>query len=106
MINTDYNALNVYASDTRSRASQTSDMTLVSEENARGAKNARSTNDVAAVLTLSARAAAKTPILKRGSRGTAVEKLQKNLTKLGYDTKGTDGIFGDRKSTRLNSSHP
>ncbi len=94
MINTDYNALNVYASDTRSRASQTSDMTLVSEENARGAKNARSTNDVAAVLTLSARAAAKTPILKRGSRGTAVEKLQKNLTKLGYDTKGTDGIFG------------
>ena len=67
MINTDYNALNVYASDTRSRASQTSDMTLVSEENARGAKNARSTNDVAAVLTLSARAAAKTPIVKRGS---------------------------------------
>jgi len=34
-------------------------------------------------------------ILKVGSRGTAVKELQKNLTKLGYDTKGTDGIFGN-----------
>lgn len=34
-------------------------------------------------------------ILKVGSRGTAVTELQKNLTKLGYDTKGTDGIFGN-----------
>ncbi len=34
-------------------------------------------------------------ILVVGSRGTAVAELQKNLTKLGYDTKGTDGIFGN-----------
>jgi hypothetical protein len=32
--------------------------------------------------------------LKVGSRGTAVTALQKNLTELGYNTKGTDGIFG------------
>lgn len=34
-------------------------------------------------------------ILLVGSRGTAVAQLQKNLTKLGYNTKGTDGIFGN-----------
>ncbi len=34
-------------------------------------------------------------VLKTGSRGAAVTELQKNLTKLGYDTKGTDGIFGN-----------
>lgn len=34
-------------------------------------------------------------ILTVGSRGTKVSDLQRNLTKLGYDTKGTDGIFGD-----------
>ncbi len=33
-------------------------------------------------------------ILKVGNRGPAVTELQKNLTELGYDTKGIDGIFG------------
>lgn len=33
-------------------------------------------------------------ILTVGSRGARVTELQKNLTKLGYNTKGTDGIFG------------
>lgn len=33
-------------------------------------------------------------ILKRGSRGPAVQELQRKLTSLGYNTKGTDGIFG------------
>ena len=33
-------------------------------------------------------------ILKRGSRGPAVEVLQKKLTSLGYSTNGIDGIFG------------
>lgn len=33
-------------------------------------------------------------ILTVGSRGARVTELQKNLTKLGYSTKGTDGIFG------------
>lgn len=32
--------------------------------------------------------------LTLGSRGEAVVTLQQNLTKLGYDTKGTDGVFG------------
>ncbi|MDQ0199798.1 L,D-transpeptidase family protein [Neobacillus ginsengisoli] len=33
-------------------------------------------------------------ILKRGSRGPAVQELQRKLTSLGYNTKGIDGIFG------------
>lgn len=33
-------------------------------------------------------------ILTVGSRGARVTELQKNLTKLGYNTNGTDGIFG------------
>lgn len=33
--------------------------------------------------------------LKVGSQGTAVRVLQTKLTELGYDTKGTDGIFGN-----------
>ncbi len=38
-------------------------------------------------------------LLKVGSRGEEVRALQENLTKLGYDTNGTDGIFGnDTKS--------
>jgi len=32
--------------------------------------------------------------LKLGSSGEAVKELQVNLTKLGFDTKGTDGVFG------------
>lgn len=42
----------------------------------------------------SVQATKSTPVLKEGSKGTAVKQLQVNLTKLGYDTKGTDGIFG------------
>lgn len=33
-------------------------------------------------------------ILKKGSRGSAVKQLQQKLTSLGYNTKGTDSIFG------------
>ncbi|SHG86363.1 Putative peptidoglycan binding domain-containing protein [Thermosyntropha lipolytica DSM 11003] len=32
--------------------------------------------------------------LRLGSRGTYVQNLQRDLTFLGYDTKGVDGIFG------------
>lgn len=39
--------------------------------------------------------------LKVGSRGTAVTSLQKNLTELGYNTKGTDGIFGNNTKTAV-----
>lgn len=34
-------------------------------------------------------------VLSVGSRGSNVKKLQENLTKLGYNTYGTDGIFGN-----------
>lgn len=33
-------------------------------------------------------------ILKKGSSGSAVKELQRQLTDLGYNTKGIDGIFG------------
>ncbi|MEH7336900.1 L,D-transpeptidase family protein [Neobacillus drentensis] len=33
-------------------------------------------------------------ILMKGSQGPAVMELQRKLTSLGYNTKGTDGIFG------------
>nr|WP_224771221.1 peptidoglycan-binding protein [Metabacillus idriensis] len=34
-------------------------------------------------------------ILKKGSRGPAVEELQRKLTSLGFSTKGIDGAFGN-----------
>ena len=34
-------------------------------------------------------------VLSVGSRGSNVKKLQENLTKLGYNTYGADGIFGN-----------
>lgn len=33
-------------------------------------------------------------VLKKGSRGSAVQELQRKLTALGYNTKGIDGVFG------------
>ena len=39
--------------------------------------------------------------LKVGSRGPEVENLQDDLTKLGYDTKGADGIFGENTKAAL-----
>ena len=40
-------------------------------------------------------------LLKIGSRGPEVAKLQTDLTNLGYDTKGADGIFGENTKTAL-----
>ena len=34
------------------------------------------------------------PVLRKGSKGEAVKKLQEWLYLLGYDPKSTDGIFG------------
>lgn len=39
-------------------------------------------------------ALSKSGTLKKGSKGPAVKELQQRLTALGYDPKGTDGIFG------------
>lgn len=36
------------------------------------------------------------PILKKGARGSAVEQLQIQLQGLGFDTGGSDGVFGDQ----------
>ncbi|MFY9297162.1 MAG: peptidoglycan-binding domain-containing protein [Caldicoprobacterales bacterium] len=35
-------------------------------------------------------------MLKKGSRGTEVKKLQEQLNKLGYNCGKADGIFGDK----------
>ena len=40
-------------------------------------------------------------LLKQGSKGVEVENLQIDLTKLGYNTKGADGIFGENTKTAL-----
>ncbi|MGG4491103.1 L,D-transpeptidase family protein [Metabacillus idriensis] len=40
-------------------------------------------------------AASNGTILKKGSRGSAVEELQRKLTSIGFSTKGIDGAFGN-----------
>ena len=58
-------------------------------------------NSVGVILSLSsqkasasAKSSGSNSTLKVGSRGSKVKDLQKNLTKLGYSTKGIDGVFG------------
>ncbi|MGH2839819.1 MAG: peptidoglycan-binding domain-containing protein [Solirubrobacteraceae bacterium] len=34
------------------------------------------------------------PVLKRGSKGLPVRRLQRRLTAVGFDTGGIDGVFG------------
>ena len=41
------------------------------------------------------------PVYQKGSRGTAVERLQKNLTFLGFSTGGVDGAFGGKTETAV-----
>ena len=40
-------------------------------------------------------------ILKKGSRGPAVQELQRKLTSIGYSTKGVDGVFGANTDTAV-----
>ncbi|WP_026694177.1 L,D-transpeptidase family protein [Peribacillus kribbensis] len=40
-------------------------------------------------------------LLKKGSKSSAVTALQKKLTSLGYNTYGTDGIFGSKTESAL-----
>ena len=106
MINTGYTAL----SNTGNMASLQAYSTSDSSPKINAANNANTYANSGVILTLSkqaislglasgvARTLAPTStasVLKTGSRGAAVTELQKNLTKLGYDTKGTDGIFGN-----------
>jgi peptidoglycan hydrolase-like protein with peptidoglycan-binding domain len=39
------------------------------------------------------------PVVRRGSTGLAVRRVQKRLTLAGYDTGGVDGIFGAATET-------
>ena len=41
------------------------------------------------------------PVYQKGSRGTEVERLQKNLTFLGFSTGGADGAFGGKTETAV-----
>src|SRR3546814_5880723 len=54
------------------------------------------------VMALSVQEAA--PALQRGASGVEVQILQHRLNRIGA-LLDCDGDFGDRKSTRLNSSH-
>ena len=105
MINTGYTAF----SNTGNMASLQAYSTSDSSPKINAANNANTYANSGVILTLSkqaislglasgvARTLASTTtasVLKTGSRGAAVTELQKNLTKLGYDTKGTEGIFG------------
>ena len=40
-------------------------------------------------------------MLKKGSRGTEVKKLQEQLNKLGYNCGKVDGIFGSRTESAV-----
>lgn len=82
----------------------------VSGEKASQYQNANAFNNVGVICTINnktaltrfdsvdgtvyQKGASKTTVLKVGSKGSKVKELQKNLTKLGYSTNGTDGIFG------------
>ena len=115
MINTGYTAL----SNTGNMASLQAYSTSDSSPKMNAANNANTYANSGVILTLSkqaislglasgvARTLASTStasVLKTGSRGAAVTELQKNLTKLGYDTKGTDGIFGNDTKNAINSA--
>lgn len=43
------------------------------------------------------------PVLRRGSRGTAVEELQNRLTALGFNSRPADGIFGSQTEEAVKS---
>ncbi|MCW3814004.1 L,D-transpeptidase family protein [Micromonospora sp. DR5-3] len=58
---------------------------------ATSASAAAPTTSTVATVTL---AATSKPVLRQGSRGTAVSTLQRRLTALHYDVGGVDGIFG------------
>lgn len=104
-INTNVNATaNAQRMVTQSRNAQASNAQVATSDTARS--NTAGSEALGVVLNLSstlstgARKAAATTYtasttLKVGSSGSAVRVLQTKLTEMGYDTKGTDGIFGN-----------
>lgn len=109
MVNTNYSSL---VNRGNSSSWQTTSVAKAVEvEDTSSQNNKASTfSDTGVILTLSKQtegvrlksteaatyaATASSATLKVGSKGTAVYELQKNLTRLGYSTNGTDGIFGN-----------
>jgi len=105
MINTNYSSL---VNKGNSSSWQTMSATKAAEvEDTSSQSNKASTfSDTGVILTLSKQTegvrlksteaatyatTASSATLKVGSKGTAVYELQKNLTRLGYSTNGTDG---------------
>lgn len=88
MINTNYSNLNSGIYGTMNQAVR--DRNQQAEGHASAKMSASNAGDTGVILSLSS-----SSVLQKGSRGDEVTKLQQNLTTLGYDTKGTDGIFGD-----------
>ncbi len=41
------------------------------------------------------------PVLKSGSRGLPVRRVQSRLTRAGYDTGGVDGIYGSKTASAV-----
>lgn len=80
LINGAYGALNQAAQDPNEQAKGHTSAQM----------SASNVGDTGVILTLSS-----SSVLQKGSRGDEVKELQRNLTTLGYDTKGTDGIFGN-----------
>lgn len=87
MINTNYSNLNNRIYGAVNQAVQ--DRSEQKEGHTSAQMSASDAGDTGVILTLSS-----SSVLQKGSRGDEVKELQQNLTTLGYDTKGTDGIFG------------
>ena len=93
--------------DSRSNISASANGVLIVSVNKNRTINNQ--NSVGVILSLSsqkasasAKSSGSNSTLKVGSRGSKVKDLQKNLTKLGYSTKGIDGVFGkDTKNAVL-----
>ncbi|MCH5344193.1 MAG: peptidoglycan-binding protein [Acetatifactor sp.] len=89
MINTNYATLDNKVHDPKQQIKLYQAMNVQSKD-ASVQKETTNINNSGVILTLSTSSS----VLQVGSRGDEVKQLQENLTKLGYDTKGTDGIFG------------
>lgn len=88
MINTNYSNLNNGIYGAMNQAVQ--GRSEQAEGHTAAQMSASNAGDTGVILTLSS-----SSVLQKGSRGDEVKELQQNLTTLGYDTKGTDGIFGN-----------
>lgn len=99
MINIKYTPLDSRVDDSKQQISQYQTMNEHVKKRAIGHNKTTTVNNSGVILTLSASSS----VLQVGSRGDEVKELQETLTKLGYDTKGTDGIFGSNTESAVKS---